>query len=612
VNLYRQALRYNQYGWNVLPCPHGWTEPRFDWSAFKTRRAANIELETWLAMDVGLGVILGEISGELTALEFHDVAAYRNWTSRNPRAAGLLPTLGCGTRIVVFFRTPYPAPNGALYLEGWPGRAGMVLGENQFVPLPPTRVKVGLKEAEAVRAAAETQLEVDLAPVASASKRRTPNAERPAFSPTANGQPLTANIPEGTLRWLIPLSRIKIPVLRTETLGVTVRGIAPPETDVFFRLRQVKRDEARAERTRHFERYEEFEGDRYSGVFVSCPDYVDNSEDDDLAWVVENFLPETYLALLAAQSKSGKTCLVNALAMAVAKGEPFLDMPTTKGVVLWVAYEESREERNLALSPYGLMPPNLYFSHEQLYIDSKEGLATLRWWIRKTNARLLIIDPLYASCTAESLAGKARDTLTGLKNLCRDESCAAIVVHHLTKDHSAGTTRERIAESNQLLATASMDIVMETREVGPKFRQIRLSCRGRGSFANRNLVIASQGMADYRLIDEGTEAEVKGRQLNESIVWPLRSAPTPMSAEELADATELPLKTVRNRLTRLQRDKRVHVAGKDGRAALYCLTGTTGTAEFIPLPSPPNDRPDYPSHGPTTQVQSDRPSRGTH
>ena len=45
-----------------------------------------------------------------------------------------------------------------------------------------------------------------------------------------------------------------------------------------------------------------------------------------------------------------------------------------------------------ALDAYPGCQPNLYITHEKLYIDTAEGLDTLRWWIRFTDGREPIVE----------------------------------------------------------------------------------------------------------------------------------------------------------------------------------------------------------------------------
>src|SRR5262249_38894958 len=75
---------------------------------------------------------------------------------------------------------------------------------------------------------------------------------------------------------------------------------------------------------------------------------------DPMIWTVEPYLPEGTLALLVAYMKVGKSTFAYHLALAVAKGEPFLNGATKQGGVLILAVEEHRRDAKLRLGKFGL------------------------------------------------------------------------------------------------------------------------------------------------------------------------------------------------------------------------------------------------------------------
>lgn len=256
---------------------------------------------------------------------------------------------------------------------------------------------------------------------------------------------------------------------------------------------------AAAERRMEFERRGE---GTYGTMFQTVGEYGANASRRN-PWVVEDLLPEGYLAILGGTSKAGKTCFATALAMAVATGQPFLNRTVQPGGVLWCAYEESEAERLHVLRQWPSHPNRLYITHQKPLIDDEEGLKALRYWTYKTDAKLIVVDPLYGATNAESLAdGRvARRVLTGLKDLCVKQHCAALILHHITKDVSAGLVRERFADSNQILATASMDMLMDSADHPGGGRFIKITCRGRGDFANQTLPIRSNGVTDFSITE---------------------------------------------------------------------------------------------------------------
>ena len=90
-----------------------------------------------------------------------------------------------------------------------------------------------------------------------------------------------------------------------------------------------------------------------------------------LAW-------ENRLTMLAGREKGGKSTLVSAAAAAISKGEPFLEAEMKEGKILWVSWEETKEDIGRRFLQFGgdesklallLHPENPYESVKTLCIE---------------------------------------------------------------------------------------------------------------------------------------------------------------------------------------------------------------------------------------------------
>ena len=299
-------------------------------------------------------------------------------------------------------------------------------------------------------------------------------------------------------------------------------------------------------------------------------------------YLVEGLLPKGYLAILASAPKQGKTCLATALALAVATGTPFAGMPTQQSTVLWLSMEESRSERWLLLRQSRLSDPAtpLYTSYEYLPIDQEDVIELLADWINRTQARLIIVDSLHAASSGRSLndGWNARKTLQRLKHFCGTYGITALVLHH-AKDLSR-TGAPRVAENDQIAATASMSMVLaQTEGRGPKstdqsYRIVTLYCSGRGDFANRKLTFLSKAPLDYQVFNEMPEPRKKVElryQDEEAIVEFLKGRPK--TAGQIGDTLRLTDNQLRNCLTRLRQKGLVTLVKSDRRPRKYKLCG---------------------------------------
>ncbi len=180
-------------------------------------------------------------------------------------------------------------------------------------------------------------------------------------------------------------------------------------------------------------------------------------------WLIQDWIPEGYLVILAAGPKQGKTSLATHLALCVATGTPFAGMPTVQSSVLWLALEENGPERRLLLNqnPLAQSSTPLYTCYEPLPIDQPETFDTLDFWLQRTEAKLIVIDPLQAASGRNLMNNwAARRSLQQLKRFCHSRRVTALVLHHAKEPPRSPA---RVAESDQLSATASMFIVMNHR-----------------------------------------------------------------------------------------------------------------------------------------------------
>ncbi|MBS1723812.1 MAG: AAA family ATPase [Armatimonadetes bacterium] len=293
-------------------------------------------------------------------------------------------------------------------------------------------------------------------------------------------------------------------------------------------------------------------------------------EPREIDWLVKGLIPKGYLCILAGEPKVGKTCLATALALAVATGTSFAGAPTEQCPVIWLSLEEGPDERRLFLRQSPLAQPStpLYTCYEPIAVDNEEGLDILEDWITKTDAGLVVVDPLHAATSGRSLADgwAARKTLKHLKRLCSARQVTALVLHHVRRPTHLHP-RPTVAESAQLRATASMEVVMTSRNDSrglrlsptakddhPAPRFVTLFLKGRGTFANRTISLVSTGPLDFQMASEpDIEAEVEPITIGylERMLLTIIER-NPATANEMAAATNHHPNSVRNALARLR------------------------------------------------------------
>jgi hypothetical protein len=134
------ALRYAGLGWSIIPIAAGTKKPpkRFRWKRFQRRRASEEDLREWFdgRDDLGVAVILGEVSGGLVCRDFDDLLAYRRWSRAHRELAGTLPTVATARGWHVYFRV---GPSGWVYRDLRPGELGEYRADGgHYCVLPPS------------------------------------------------------------------------------------------------------------------------------------------------------------------------------------------------------------------------------------------------------------------------------------------------------------------------------------------------------------------------------------------------------------------------------------------------------------------------------------------
>jgi len=88
------ALDYFRRGWSVFPVNPGSKRTPVRWKRYQSERASEAQVENWFSNEqYGIGVIFGEVSGNLVSRDFDDTEVYKKWATKHPRLASTLPTV---------------------------------------------------------------------------------------------------------------------------------------------------------------------------------------------------------------------------------------------------------------------------------------------------------------------------------------------------------------------------------------------------------------------------------------------------------------------------------------------------------------------------------------
>lgn len=224
----------------------------------------------------------------------------------------------------------------------------------------------------------------------------------------------------------------------------------------------------------------------------------DNSIKTD--WLVEGLLTSGGFSIFAGQPKSGKSTLTRQLAIAVARGTPFLGRKVNKGKVFYLALEEQLSIVKEQLMAQRASDEDSIYIHEGPCTNDMEVLKNL---LITEEVSLLIIDTMALFLREENLNdyGVINNMLSRLRSVARDSGCHIMVIHHQNKSTEGGALS--IMGSNAIHGAVDCAI---TLEVFNKWRFISSSQRGGTRFFDTklayNTVMQTYKLANKQKIEE--------------------------------------------------------------------------------------------------------------
>jgi len=178
------------------------------------------------------------------------------------------------------------------------------------------------------------------------------------------------------------------------------------------------------------------------------------------SWFVEGLLRAGWLLVINARPKVGKSIVSVNLALALAEGKSFLNLPTSPCAVLYIDLERPLETLNRFKTLNAQDNPNIFVPSERMGADM---LETLRELIRQAKERtnrpvVLFVDTLGDFIKPALRQRKASindyDTITEvlqeLRNLALELGCAFVFVHHARKALSEEPTEVDVLGSTAI------------------------------------------------------------------------------------------------------------------------------------------------------------------
>ena len=278
--------------------------------------------------------------------------------------------------------------------------------------------------------------------------------------------------------------------------------------------------------------------------FVTAADLM-NMTLPEPEWLIDKLLPAGALGFIGGNAKSGKTFLCLQLALCVASGTPFLQVPAAKKRnVLYIYLEGNMAQvQKRYRDLYGgsvRFPDNLHFIFGFPVLDAG-GISQLKDAITEKHINLVILDTWQKARIDDGRKGvnayqKEYRELTKLgQEICTATGCAFMLVHHLKQMNGKNGDIDALNQLNgsAALAGASDFIFILNRDRGAD--TAKLHCHGRDLEDQDIPLVKGDSMLWMRSeSDDGSLLLVPETETQRQIVRVLQGAPDGLTVREIA------------------------------------------------------------------------------
>jgi hypothetical protein len=161
-------------------------------------------------------------------------------------------------------------------------------------------------------------------------------------------------------------------------------------------------------------------------------------------WVVQGLIPAGGLNFLVAKPKVGKTTLARTLAVAVAQGTEWFDMPTVQGEVWYLMYEGRLADAVAHLRQLNIQPEDPLVIQEQSPLPGH--LEAMFAKIRERHPALVIIDHMQLALQIQKMndTGVVTLALQPFIEISRETGTTFLFLAHARKGQPGGGDEEAI------------------------------------------------------------------------------------------------------------------------------------------------------------------------
>ena len=236
----------------------------------------------------------------------------------------------------------------------------------------------------------------------------------------------------------------------------------------------------------------------------------------EVEWLWYPYIPYGKVTVLQGDSGDGKSTFVLNLAAMLSRGEP---MPFTDGSgqePVNIIYQSSEDDADDTIVPRFVKAggdPNrlIFISEKEKYLSfSDERLLEA---VRKTNAKLIVLDPLSAYIGEETrinTANEIRRQFRPLIELAKEQRCAILIVHHMNKAIGQKAINRSVGSVDIIAAARSALLIGRTDKDRPDERILAQVKSNLAPTGNAIVFSVSDGKVEWLEETAKTADEVLG------------------------------------------------------------------------------------------------------
>ncbi len=288
---------------------------------------------------------------------------------------------------------------------------------------------------------------------------------------------------------------------------------------------------------------------------------------DDYLWAGR--LVRGTVSMVAAKPKVGKSTFARNLALAVARGEPFLGGATKQGDVIYLALEEREQEvagTFRALGATGTEPLHVHAAP-----TPEAGIFALADMVRARKPALVIVDPVFrlARIRDEKAYGEVYAALGPLIDLAREVGAHVMLLHHSGKSARSDAIDAPLGSTALAGAVATL-LVMKRTEA---YRTLQSVQRAGPDMPE---TVLSFDPATMALGLAGTKTDADRQTSEGDILGFLAESAEPQTQAQIREAVEGQTRLVRAALTALVTAGKVARTGDGTRGKPFLYIARNG------------------------------------